>query len=166
MSSGSGILRLPTAEQLICQIEKLVKTQSLAGKDVPILYSKRTDDGIFRGEFVIPDFGEFSIMRSMYNLEYVVLDCRISTDLKNEWQSGDMKNFAISRFSKESPWVLHGTNNDISPSIVERLSSFVNEPPREVFERLFDLWFYDYSGIVPDVFTLEKIESIFCQSYL
>lgn len=160
MSKDDGIVvNLPSAEEYIHQIERLVKIQELAGPDVEPIYFQRTDVGIFRAEGVIKEFG-FSIMTSIYGSDYSIIDCIVgdNTDLAD---LSSARYLTVSRLSKDSPWVLHEKSSNASSDDIERLTAFVGESPQEVFERLFDLWFYDYPGIVPDDFTLDNIKSIY-----
>jgi hypothetical protein len=165
MSKDDGIVMLPPAEQFISQIERLVRIQALAGNDVQPLYSQNTDAGIYRAGCVIPKFGQFSIMGSIYGSDYSVIDCIVFDDaVPFGWSSNEARFLTVSRLSKDASWIQHEESSEIVSSDIERLTAFVSESPQEVFERLFALWFYDYSGIVPDDFTLEKIESIYNQS--
>lgn len=157
MSSNSIVL--PSAEQFICQIGRLVKIQELAGMDARPLYSQRIDDVVFSGDCLIPGFGQLSIMKSIDSLEHAIVSCTVFGDPKDEAQY-----FTVSRLPDETSWTLHGDGGEAARIHIKRLTSFVCESPKEVFERLFDLWFYDYPGIIPDDFTLEQIESLYDQS--
>ena len=163
MSKSDGVVViLPSAEEYIHQIERLVQIQELAGPNVEPLYSQRIDVGIFRAECVIPGLGRLSIMKSIYGSDYSIIDCIFCDDASyDEGESIEARYVTVSRLSQGSPWILHETSSNISSSDMERLTAFVSESPQEVFERLFDLWFYDYPGVVPDDFTVDKIESIY-----
>jgi hypothetical protein len=164
MDTSHTIVLLPPAEQFICQLARLVKIQALAGAGVRSLYSQTVDSGIFRGEYDIPNFGQFSIVTSIYNSDYAIIDGLVVDGSQKESSSSEPKIFTLSRLSKEAPWISIWVGKDIDQSDIERLTSFVYESPQEAFERLFDVWFYDYPGIVPDDFTLERIESIYSQT--
>lgn len=160
MIKGNSIA-LPSAEKIIRQIERLVKIQALAGVDALPLFSQRVDNEICRGEYVIPEFGQLSIMKSIDSLEYAIIDCVVFDDVQDEQPSNGAKYFTITRFPDDASWTLHGSVEDTDRHHIERLTSFVSESPERVFDRLFDVWFYDYPGIVPDDFTLERIQSIY-----
>lgn len=162
MSKDGRVVELPSAEEFFRQVERLVKIQALAGSDAESLYTHGIDAGIVRGECIIPGFGQFFITRSIYDSGYSIIDCIISDDAStHEPTSGESRYLTLSRLSEDAPWILYGEDSGISSKDIERLTAFAQESPEEVFERLFDQWFYDYSGIVPNRFTLENIESIY-----
>lgn len=160
MIKGNSIA-LPSAEKIIHQIERLVKIQALAGVDALPLFSHRVDNDVCRGEYVIPEFGQLSITKSIDSLEYAIIDCVVFDAVHSEPSSNGAKYFTITRFPDDASWTLHGSGKDLDRTHIERLTSFVCESPEQVFERLFDVWFYDYPGIVPEDFTLERIQSIY-----
>lgn len=157
MSNNS--IDLPSAEQFISHIERLVKIQALAGIDAAPICSRSIADGIFKGGYTIPEFGQLSITKSIDGLEYAIIDGMVSVDTQDESPGGQY--FTISILPDEDSWTLHGLVDGGARNRIEQLTSFVCESPKEVFERLFDLWFYDYPGIIPDSFTLEQVESIY-----
>ena len=157
MSSNS--IALPAAEQFISQIGRLVEIQALAGIDARAFYSQSIEDGIFKGGYTIPEFGQLSITKSIDGLEYAIIDCMVFVDAQDELPGEQY--FTISILPDEASWTLHGSGDAMARNHIERLTSFVCESPKDVFERLFDLWFYDYPGIIPDTFTLEQVESIY-----
>ena len=157
MSSNSIIL--PSAEQFISQIERLVKIQALAGIDAAPICSRSIADGIFKGGYTLPGFGQLSITKSIDGLEYAIIDCMVLVDTQDELPGEQW--FTISILPDEDSWTLHGSVGGRARKHIEQLTSFTCESPQEVFERLFDLWFYDYPGIIPDTFTLEQVEFIY-----
>lgn len=157
MSNNS--IELPSAEQFISHIERLVKIQALAGIDTAPICSRNIADGIFKGGYIIPEFGQLSITKSIDGLEYAIIDGMVSVDTQDE--SPREQYFTISILPDEASWTLHGSGDAMARNHIERLTSFVCESPKDIFERLFDLWFYNYPGIIPDTFTLEQVESIY-----
>lgn len=162
MSKDGRVVELPSAEEFFRQVERLVKIQALAGSDAESFYTHRIDAGILRGEFVIPGFGQFFITRSIYDSGYSIIDCIIFDDtFTHEPTCGESRYLTLSRLSEDAPWILYGEASGIDSTDIDRLTAFTQESPEEVFARLFDHWFYGYSGIVPDGFTLENIKSIY-----
>lgn len=159
MSDNSIVM--PSAEQFISQIERLVKIQVLAGIDATPICFQSVDDGIFRGGYTIPEFGQLSITKNLDGLEYAIIDCVFFDDTQDEASSEGDRYFTISILPDEESWTLHGSADSIARNHIEQLTLFACESPKEAFERLFDLWFYDYPGIIPDDFTLEQVESIY-----
>jgi hypothetical protein len=165
MSKDSRVVELPAADEFFRQVDRLVKIQALAGSDVQSLYSQGIDAGIFRGEFTIPGFGQFFITRSVYESGYSIIECIVFDEFTSaERASAGARYLTLSRLSEDGPWILYGEDSGIESKDIERLTAFAQESPKEVFERLFDQWFYDYSEIVPDNFTLANIESIYDSS--
>lgn len=167
MSKAGVIVELPSAAGFFRQFDRLVKIQALAGDDVKPLYAQGMDAGIFRAECIVPGFGQLFMTRSVYESSgYSIIDCTIFDDVDSPDRApvANTRHLTFSRLSEDAPWILHGEQDGIDAKDIEQLNAFAQESPKEVFERLFDEWFYDYSGIVPDSFTLANIEHIYNSS--
>ena len=159
-------VQLPSADEFTAQIERLVKVQELAGAGVQQLYFRTIEGDIWRAECLMPGFGVFSLSRIMTERDYAIIDCILFEGAvpASEWPHEGARYLTLSRSSLVEGWTFYGQSMDLWPHDLDRLADLARETPRDVFERLFDLWFYDYPGLVPDAFTLENIEEIYSAS--